>query len=86
MAPRSSVDQSPRAMGPPLTFDGRQGAKNQAFAASVLAQGNPLQLVSPTAVSSLQGNGLNAGAGGGGGGGSGNMNQCTSCYTVDTAA
>ncbi|KAH6695403.1 hypothetical protein F5X68DRAFT_163646 [Plectosphaerella plurivora] len=83
MAPRSSVDQSPRSMGPPLAFDGRQNPKSQAFAANVLGQGNPLQLVSPTTVSSLQGNGLSAGSGGAG---SGNMNQCKSCDTAETAA
>lgn len=73
---RSSIDQSPGAMGPPpsvetrLDANGRQGsgsgARPGAFGSAVLGQGNPLQLVSPSPVSGLQGNGMASG---------GNMNQ-----------
>ncbi|EEY19691.1 transcriptional regulator [Verticillium alfalfae VaMs.102] len=73
---RSSIDQSPGAMGPPpsvetrLDTNGRQGsgsgARPGAFGSAVLGQGNPLQLVSPSPVSGLQGNGMASG---------GNMNQ-----------
>ncbi|KAM0277570.1 hypothetical protein ACHAQH_005689 [Verticillium albo-atrum] len=72
----NSIDQSPGSMGPPpsletrLDANGRQGsgsgARPGAFGSAVLGQGNPLQLVSPSPVSGLQGNGMASG---------GNMNQ-----------
>ncbi|CRK19621.1 hypothetical protein BN1723_011948 [Verticillium longisporum] len=73
---RSSIDQSPGAMGPPPSVETRldansrqgsgSGARPGAFGSAVLGQGNPLQLVSPSPVSGLQGNGMASG---------GNMNQ-----------
>ncbi|CRK22638.1 hypothetical protein BN1708_003577 [Verticillium longisporum] len=71
---RSSIDQSPGAMGPPPSVETRldansrqgsgSGARPGAFGSAVLGQGNPLQLVSPSPVSGLQGNGMASGVAG----------------------
>ncbi|KAI8316407.1 Transcriptional regulator [Colletotrichum sp. SAR11_59] len=57
LAARGSIDQSAAgSMGPPPPFDRKASA---AFGAAVLGQGNPLQLVSPSSVSGMPGNGSN---------------------------
>ncbi|KAI2778847.1 hypothetical protein F4815DRAFT_446901 [Daldinia loculata] len=56
--PQNSIDQSAAAMAPP-SFDGTGAAQRpkQGFGAAALGQANPLQLVSPNPVSSMQANG-----------------------------
>ena len=67
---RSSIDQTANSMAPP-SFNGSlgagagQAAKSSFDASAALGRGNPLQLVQPTALSSLQRT-MNTG----------NMNQC----------
>lgn len=59
-------------MAPP-SFDGTGAAQRpkQGFGAAALGQANPLQLVSPNPVSSMQANGSGS-----------NMNQCRFCKTL----
>ncbi|KAL2755291.1 hypothetical protein ACRALDRAFT_1064539 [Sodiomyces alcalophilus JCM 7366] len=70
-AERSSIDRT-GSMGPPPLVDTRldqsaaTGAKPVSFGRDLLGQGSPLQLVSPTPVTGMQGNGMRSGV---------NMNQ-----------